>query len=164
MHGLAVDRTNTLVLVDLREAHCGLACVELDGEILNVVSDAFFTGDALRTLLDPSRAAQPLGGLEIAGVHAQILRDGLSTPGLAPLINRLTQRRFTAAGLGWWGQLMRGRGGWGRGGQALWGFSGPVDRPLNGRTFAQGGHDHRTGWLNGGCPAAALGVVFGHQL
>jgi hypothetical protein len=57
MHGLAVARSQTLVLVNLRETHSGLAALELEGQILDLVPDAFFARDALRALLDPGRAA-----------------------------------------------------------------------------------------------------------
>jgi hypothetical protein len=57
MHGLAVARSQTLVLVNLRETHSGLAALDLEGQILDLVPDAFFARDALRALLDPGRAA-----------------------------------------------------------------------------------------------------------
>ncbi len=102
MHGLVIPCSQTLVLVNLFEANSGLVGVDLNGQILDLVSDAFFAGDALRALLDPSRSAQAFWGFEIAGVHAQILGYGLSAPGLAPLLDRMTQSRIAAVGLSGW--------------------------------------------------------------
>ena len=98
----------TLVLIDLGKVHRRLVGVDPQRHVLHVVPDAFFAGDALRSLLFPCRSAQALGGLKIVGVHPQIRGHGLSAPGLAPLLQGLTQITFSATGLNGCGRLWGG--------------------------------------------------------